>query len=117
MTESIIFYGIPIFLITMGLLIILTTKNLFKMLLGLATMESGVNIFIIALGYIRSGTAPILSEYPKLYERVVDPVPQALVLTAIVIGIAVIAMGVVIVIRIKEKFGTVNINKIRGMRW
>ncbi len=117
MTESIIFYGIPIFLITMGLLIILTTKNLFKMLLGLATMESGVNIFIIALGYIRSGTAPILSEYPTLYERVVDPVPQALVLTAIVIGIAVIAMGVVIVIRIKEKFGTVDIDKIRGMRW
>lgn len=117
MIEGIIFYGIPIFLITMGLLIILTTKNLFKMLLGLSTMESGVNIFIIALGYVKNATAPILSEYPNLYERVVDPVPQALVLTAIVIGVAVITMGVVIVIRIRDKFGTVNIDKIRGMKW
>lgn len=117
MIESIIFYGIPLFLLVMGTLIVLTTRNLFKMLLGLSTMESGVNLLIIALGYIKKGTAPIFSDYPKLYDKVVDPVPQALVLTAIVIGVAVLAMGVVIVIRIKEKFGTIDVEKIRGMKW
>ncbi len=117
MIESIIFYGIPLFLLVMGTLIVLTTRNLFKMLLGLSTMESGVNLLIIALGYIKKGTAPIFSDYPRWYDKVVDPVPQALVLTAIVIGVAVLAMGVVIVIRIKEKFGTIDVEKIRGMKW
>jgi multisubunit Na+/H+ antiporter MnhC subunit len=115
--ESLIFYGIPIYLIFMGVLVVLTTKNLFKMLLGLSLMDSGINVLIVALGYVKGGTTPIFSEYPKIYEKVVDPVPPALVLTAIVIGLAFLGLGLSIVIRIKEKYGTVNVEKLKELKW
>uniref|UniRef100_A0A7V4E5G7 Cation:proton antiporter n=1 Tax=candidate division WOR-3 bacterium TaxID=2052148 RepID=A0A7V4E5G7_UNCW3 len=115
--ESLIFYGVPIYLIVMGILVILTTKNLFKMLLGLSIMDSGINILIVALGYIKGATAPIYSRYPEVFEKVVDPVPQALVLTAIVIGIAFLGLGLALVIRIKEKYGTVNVEKLKELKW
>lgn len=115
--SSIIFYGVPIYLMVMGILIVITTRNLFKMLLGLSVMESGVNLLLVALGYVKNATAPIFSEYPKLYEKVVDPIPQALVLTAIVIGVAFLGMGLAIVIRIKEKYGTVDVEKLKELKW
>ncbi len=115
--SSIIFYGVPIYLMIMGILIVITTKNLFKMLLGLSVMESGVNLLLVALGYVKNATAPIFSKYPELYEKVVDPIPQALVLTAIVIGVAFLGMGLAIVLRIKEKYGTVDVDKLKELKW
>ena len=114
MRPEIIFYGSSVALIVLGILIALTKRNLIKIVIGLNIMDTGVNILLISTGFIRGGTAPILN---KPWKIVVDPVPQALVLTAIVIGVAVTAMALAIVVRIYEKFGTLDIRKIKEMKW
>ena len=76
--------------------------------------EYAVNLFFALVGYKDGGRAPIFSPDEKIVSMV-DPLPQALVLTAIVIGLAVTAMMVAIAIRIYEKYGTFDITKIRKL--
>ncbi len=117
MNAGHLFYGSSVFLMVMGVFIALTGKHLIKILLGIDLFDVGLNLLIISFGYVNGGTAPIFSRYPHVFKNVVDPVPQALVLTAIVIGVAEIAMGLAIVMRIKEKFGTCNISKLKELKW
>ncbi len=117
MSSGHIFYGSAVFLMVMGVFIAITGKHLIKILLGIDLFDTGLNLLIISFGYINNGTAPIFSRYPHIFKNVVDPVPQALVLTAIVIGVAETAMGLAIVMRIKEKFGTCNIGKLKELKW
>jgi len=77
--------------------------------------EYAVNLFFVLVGYRFNGRAPIFSPDQGVL-NMVDPLPQALVLTAIVIGLAVTAMTVAIAIRIYEKYGTFDITKIRRLR-
>ncbi len=114
MLSEIIFYGSSVALISLGIMIVLTKRNLIKMIVGLSILDSGANLFLISIGYINGGTAPIMNEN---WSVVVDPVPQALVLTAIVIGVAVMAMALAIVVRIYEKFGTLDIRRIKELKW
>lgn len=112
-----IFYLSAIFLMVMGVFIALSGKHLIKILLGIDVFDTGLNLLIVSFGYVKGATAPIFSRYPHLFKNVVDPVPQALVLTAIVIGVAEMAMGLAIVMKIKEKFGTCNVNKLKELKW
>jgi len=107
------FYLVSLALIGVGLYIVLTKKNLVKVLIGISIADSGVNLLLISVGYLKGGTAPILE--PGLNRPMVDPVPQALVLTAIVIGVATLAMAMAVVIDVKRHFGTVELDKILRM--
>lgn len=104
-------------LIFIGLYIMLVKRNLIKVILGLSILETGVNLFIVSLGYIRGGTAPIFSRPGLEMEKMVDPVPQALVLTAIVIGLAVLALALSLAVRLYHHFGTLNLQKIKELKW
>jgi len=104
-------------LILTGLYIILVKHNLIKVIIGLGILDTGVNLFLISVGYITKGTAPIFSRPGIDPERMVDPVPQALVLTAIVIGVAVLALALSLAIRLYQHYGTLNLRKIREQRW
>ncbi len=104
-------------LIFIGLYIVLAKRNLIKVIIGLSIMDTGVNLFLISLGYIRKGTAPIFSQPGLDPKRMVDPVPQALVLTAIVIGVAVLALALSLAIRLYGHYGTLNLRKIKEQRW
>jgi len=117
MSAGLLFYGSSIFLMVMGIFIAITGRHLIKILLGIDLFDVGLNLLIISFGYINGGTAPIFSKYPSMFKNVVDPVPQALVLTAIVIGVAEMAMGLAIVMKIKEKFGTCTITKLKELKW
>jgi len=112
-----IYYIASISLILIGAYAVLTKKNLIKIVLGLSIIETGVNILLISIGYIHGKTAPIFSNMSMKASQMVDPVPQALVLTAIVIGLAVTAMALSIVIRLYDHHKTLNINKIRQLKW
>lgn len=81
-------------LILIGLWGMLTRKNIIKIIIGFSIIDTGLHLIIVALGYIKDRTAPILDESHAVnaVTKVVDPVPQALVLTAIVIGLAVTAL-------------------------
>lgn len=118
------FYGASLALILIGLYGVLTKKNLVKILLSMAIAESGLNLLFVAVGYIMNGTAPIFSsavldENNQLLQTVtmVDPIPQALVLTAIVIGLGVSAVGLALVIRLYKHHNTINIDEIRNLKW
>lgn len=104
-------------LIIIGLLIILIKHNLIKVILGISIMETGVNLFLISVGYISKGTAPIFSKPGVESKILVDPVPQALVLTAIVIGVAVLALALSLAIRLYKHYGTLDLRKIKEQRW
>jgi len=78
-------------LIIVGLYAVIFRKNLIKMLIGITIIESGVNLFLITLGYREGGVAPIFTSAPE-NTIMMYPVPQALTLTSIVIGVAVLAL-------------------------
>jgi len=104
-------------LILIGLYILLTKHNLIKMIIGISIMDTGVNLLLIAIGYIKKGTAPIFSKTGLNPQDMVDPVPQALVLTAIVIGVAVLAMALSLAIRLYQHYRTLDMRKIKEQKW
>lgn len=104
-------------LIFIGLFIMLVKSNLIKVIIGLSILETGVNLFLVAVGYISRGTAPVFSNSAVEGEVMVDPVPQALVLTAIVIGVAVLALALSLAIRLYHHYGVLDLRKIKEQRW
>ena len=112
-----IYYVAAFSLILIGIYGVLVKKNMIKIVLGLSLMDSGINVLLVSLGYVKGKTAPIFSNAALKPEQMVDPVPQALVLTAIVIGLAVTALALTIVIRLYDHHKTLNISKIRELKW
>ena len=104
-------------LIFIGLFIVLVKKNLIKVIIGLSIVDTGINLFLITLGYIKGGTAPIFSKPGLKADNMVDPVPQALVLTAIVIGVAVLALALTLAIKLYKHYGTLDLRKIKEQKW
>lgn len=112
-------YSLCLVLILVGLFGALSKKNIIKIIVGLLIMEYGVNLFLILLGYREKGVVPIIdnaSEIERVARLGVDPLPQALVLTAIVIGLGVLALAVSLAIRVYERYETFDITKIRRLR-
>ena len=112
-----IFYGISIFLILIGMYAVLVKKNLIKMIIGLSIIDGGIHLLFVSIGYVKNGTAPIFSKPELKATAMVDPIPQALVLTAIVIGLAVTAVALSIIIRLYDHHKTLNVKKIRELKW
>ena len=110
-----IFYVLSALLFLIGLYGVLVKRNLIKIIIGLCIMEYAVNLFLVVIGYRWGGTAPIIT---KGFENAyfVDPLPQALVLTAIVIGLATTALLIAIAVRIYNKYGTFDIREIRRLK-
>ncbi len=114
-------------LILIGIWAMLTRKNIIKIIIGFAIADTGVNIVIVALGYLKSKTAPIidsavsgnsgLSAGVEAVGQVVDPIPSALVLTAIVIGLAVTALMLAYAVRLYKVSGTLEIDKFKEQKW
>ena len=98
-----------------GFYALLMKRNLIKKVIGFGIMEYAVNLFLILVGYRSSGEAPILDN--KASDMLfVDPLPQALILTSIVIGLGVTALMVGLCIRIYQHYGTFDIAEIRRLR-
>jgi multicomponent Na+:H+ antiporter subunit C len=112
-----IYYIGAIGLIIIGLYIVLTKRNLIKVIIGLDIFETGIFILLVCTGYIKGGTAPIFSKDKLNPSLMVDPIPQALVLTAIVIGVATLALALSLVIRLYRHYGTLDVRKIKELKW
>ena len=111
-----ILYILTALLFVIGLYGILVKRNLIKMVLGLMIMEYAINLFFALVGYRSGGTSPILTRDFGAGTTFVDPLPQALVLTAIVIGLGTTALLVSFAVRIYEKYDTFDVRKIRKLR-
>lgn len=99
-------------LIILGLYAVIFRRNLIKIVIGITLIESGVNLFLITLGYREGSTAPIFtSSSGKIMSL---PVPQALTLTSIVIGVAVLALMLSFIIHIYKHYNTLDARVLRG---
>lgn len=108
-------YVLCFILFAIGIYCLLVKKNLVKKIIGLGIAEYAINLFFILLGYRRGAEAPILDK-SRIITNFVDPLPQALILTSIVIGLGVTALMVAIVVRLYEKYKTFDIDEIRKLR-
>lgn len=106
-------YVVVIILSCLGIYTIITEKNLMKMAIGFTIVESSLILLLMLVSNKQGGTAPILD---KQYEIVVDPIPQALALTTIVIGGSVTAVMLALVIKLYKRYGTLNVDEIRKLR-
>lgn len=109
-------YMLLLILFAVGLYGILSQRNLIKIIISLMILEFAVNLFFVAVGF-RAAGAP-LDEAGKSFApiRAVDPFPQAMVLTAIVIGLGVLVLLVAIALRLHQRYGTYDINEMRRLR-
>jgi len=112
-----IFYISALLIVGIGIYAIIIKKNLIKIIIGLDLIETGINLLIISIGYVNGHTAPIFSRNVMDVSRMVDPVPQALTLTSIVIGASELALAAAFVVLLYRKYGTLDIRKIRSLRW
>ena len=111
-------YNIPYIavacLIIIGLYALVFKRNLIKMIIGITLIESGVNLFLITLGYRKGSIAPIYTSSPGGIMAL--PIPQALTLTSIVIGVAVLALMLSFVIHIYRHYGTLDVRKVGRLK-
>lgn len=98
MTLGNLFFINAFAVMLVGLFGILTRKNIIKILLSINILQTGVNLLLIALGWVENASAPILTAASGPSPVMVDPLPQALVLTSIVIGFGTTAVGLVIIL-------------------
>jgi len=105
-------YWIVIVLMMIGFYMIIAHGHLIKKIVGLNIFQSSVFIFYISVGKVEGGTAPIWQEGIILYS---NPLPHVLILTAIVVGIATTALGLALIVRLKEAYGSVDEDEIQAM--
>ncbi len=104
-------YWIVIVLMMAGLYMMIARLNLIKKMIGLSVFQTGIFYFYISLGKISQGTAPILLESHEVIYS--NPLPHVLILTAIVVGVATMAVGLALIVRIYEKYGTIEEDEIK----
>jgi multicomponent Na+:H+ antiporter subunit C len=99
-----------------GIYGVLTSRNLIKVVISLTVMEFSIFLILALIGYVSGGEAPVLDAGLISGRMVVDPLPQAMVLTAIVIALATNAMLLTIAIRLYKKYGTFDIRRINELK-
>jgi multicomponent Na+:H+ antiporter subunit C len=119
--------GLGMLLFLIGIWGALTNKNIIRMIIGFSIADTGINIIIVAVGYIKGKTAPIIDSAvstagaatagAEAVSKVVDPIPSALVLTAIVIGLAVTALMLAYAIRMYKTGKSLNIDDYEEQKW
>jgi len=101
-------YWVYIFILVVGLYAVLAKGNYVKRMIGLGVFQAAVFLLFISMDKIDGGTGPVFRGVPEPGQLFANPLPQVLILTAIVVGIAVTALGLAIAIRIREEFGSVE---------
>ena len=105
-------YWIVIILMMVGLYTVISRGNLIKKIIGLNIFQVSVFFLYISISTVKDGAAPIITEGIKVYS---NALPHVLILTAIVVGVATTALGLALVVRIKESYGTIEEDEIHEM--
>lgn len=98
-------YWIVILLMMMGLYIVIASPNLIKKVVGLSVFQVSVFIMYITFGKITQGSPPIITDNIDIYS---NPLPHVLILTAIVVGVATTSVGLALIVRIQEAYGSID---------
>lgn len=112
--------GCGFLLILIGLFGALNNRNILRMIVAFTVANTGVNVVLVSVGYMHGRTAPILNDAVPVADaaaRIIDPVPQALVLTAIVIGVGVTALMLAYAYKLYQARGSLDISKHTELKW
>lgn len=112
-------YALCFVLIAIGLYGVVVKKNVVKIVISLALIGYGINVLLVLIGYRGGGCAPILQKgmhAATLAAQAVDPLPQALVMTAIMINLGMLILLVAICIRLYERYGTFDVTEMRRLK-
>lgn len=115
-----ILFATGFLLVLIGLWGMLTHRNILRIIIGFSLIDTGLHIVMVASGYITGGTAPIIDKALPIADaikRAVDPVPSALVVTAIVIGFSVTAVMLAFAIRLYDARKTLSTDALKGAKW
>ena len=104
-------YWIVVVLMMTGFYIVIAHNNLVKKIVGLNIFQVSVFVFYITMAKVKGGAAPILAEGIEIYS---NPLPHVLILTAIVVGVATTALGLALVVRIHDAYGTIEDDEIEA---
>lgn len=104
-------YWFVIVLMMAGFYVVIAQGNMVKKLVGLNVFQVAVFILYISMGKVDGGTAPILDPNIEVYS---NPLPHVLILTAIVVGVATTALGLALVVRIKDAYGSIEEDVVNG---
>ena len=104
-------------LVLIGLWSILTNKDIIRMIVGFTIFDVGIHLIMLSIGHVIGGVAPIVHKLGDTVTRYVDPVPQALVLTAIVIGLGITAFMLTFAVHMFNEKGTLEIDKFEELKW
>lgn len=102
-------YWVVIFLMMAGFYTVISRGNLIKKIAGINIFQTSVFLMYISIGYVSEGTPPIIAEG---FSRYSNPLPHVMILTAIVVGVSTTALGLALVVRIKEAYGTIEEDEI-----
>ncbi|MCD4690974.1 NADH-quinone oxidoreductase subunit K [bacterium] len=126
MNAGTLYLGTGFALVLVGLSCALLKRNLVRMVLGFSIVDTGIHLVIASVGSLSGRTAPIIDD-PALFsdtaalvvsaDKIVDPVPQALVLTAIVIGVGVTALMLAYIVRLHDRNDTLDVRELRELKW
>lgn len=105
-------YWIAIILMMTGFYTVISRGNLVKKIVGLNIFQVSVFLIYISLSTVKGGAVPIVTEGVEIYS---NPLPHVLILTAIVVGVATTALGLALVVRIKDAYGTIEEDDIHKM--
>ncbi|MCF7948597.1 MAG: NADH-quinone oxidoreductase subunit K [Spirochaetia bacterium] len=107
-------------LILVGLWGMLTRKNIIRIIIGFSIIDTGIHLVMVSIGYLPGRTAPIINsavDKAQAASQIVDPIPSALVLTAIVIGLAITALMLTYAVRMYRERTSLNIDDYKELKW
>jgi len=107
-------------LVLIGLWGIVSQKNIIRIIIGFSLFDTGLHVVLVSIAYLKGRTAPIIDSAvnkERAAASIVDPVPQALVLTAIVIGVAITALMLTFAMKLYEKRKTLDIERFEDLKW
>lgn len=107
-------------LLLTGLWGIISQKNILKIIISFSIIDTSIHLILVSIGYIKNRTAPIIDgpvTWADAAQQVTDPVPQALVLTAIVIGVGITALMLSYALKLYEKNKSLEIDKYKSLKW
>jgi multicomponent Na+:H+ antiporter subunit C len=117
--SSSLLYSLCFVLLAIGIYSVFVKKNVVKIVLGLMIMEYAVNLLLVLIGYRTNAGAPVMergADVAQFAANSVDPMPQAIVISSIVIGLGLLILMVALCIRLYERYGTFDITEMRRLK-
>ncbi len=103
-------------LLVIGLYIVVASSNLVKKVIGLNLFQTAIFLFFVSTAYVEGGSAPVIPQGTEAGELYASPLPHVIVLTAIVVGVALTAVGLALIVRIYDEYGTLDEKTLREVR-